>query len=226
LNDWRYERKFALENIALLDAENVILSNKMFFKELYHERRVNNIYLDTVSLESYNSNMEGLSKRKKYRIRWYGDLFAKIDHPVLEIKIKNSTVGTKYKYKIHSFELIRRFDTALLQEIINESNLPDNVLFELSLLDPSLINTYSRKYYLSANGKYRVTIDRDLSYYYVTRGMNYIVSKRPQSGVVIEIKYLEKNDKYIDKITNSFPFRLTRSSKYVQGVRMVNGLFY
>ena len=224
--DWRYERKFAVEQMSLNEAESIILSNNMFFREVYYKRQVNNIYLDSIYMDAYYTNIEGLGRRKKYRVRWYGNLFSKIKYPVLEVKVKNGIVGSKYKYKLHEFELGRLFQTKTLERVFSQSNLPENINFELSTVDPTLINTYSRKYYMSSNGKYRVTIDTGLEYFSVQRGFNNIIASSPQRGVVIEIKYSVENDENIDRITQLFPFRLTRSSKYVQGVSRSTGLHY
>ena len=224
--DWRYERKFAIEQMSLNEAENILLCNNMFFSEVYYKRQVNNIYLDSIYMDAYYTNVEGLGHRKKYRVRWYGNLFSKIRRPVLEVKVKNGIVGSKYKYELQGFELARLFRTNILEDVFNKSSLPENVSFELATVDPTLINTYSRKYYMSINGKYRVTIDTGLEYFSVQRGFNNIVSSSPQRGVVIEIKYSVENDENVDCITQLFPFRLTRSSKYVQGVSRSTGLHY
>ena len=224
--DWRYERKFAIEHMSLSEAENIILSNSMFFSEVYYKRQVNNIYLDSIYMDAYYTNVEGLGHRKKYRVRWYGDLFSKIERPILEVKVKQGIVGSKYKYKLHEFELDRLFQTKMLEQVFSKSNLPENVKFELSSVDPTLINSYSRKYYMSANEKYRVTIDTSLEYFAVQRGFNNIVSSSSQRGIVIEIKYSVENDEHVDRITQLFPFRLSRSSKYVQGISMSTGLNY
>jgi hypothetical protein len=38
-------------------------------------------------------------------------------------------------------------------------------------------------------------------------------------SVIMELKYDECNDLSAEKITNSFPFRLTKSSKYIMGIQ-------
>jgi len=177
-------------------------------------------------MDAYYTNVEGLGNRKKYRVRWYGALFSKIKSPILEVKVKSGIVGSKYKYQLNEFELGRLFQTETLEQLFSNSSLPENVNFELSSVDPVLINTYWRKYYMSANGKYRVTIDTNLEYFSVQRGLNNIVSSALQSGIVIEIKYSVENDEHVDRISQLFPFRLTRSSKYVQGISMSSGLHY
>ena len=224
--DWRYERKFAVEQMSLNEAESILFCNNMFFSELYYKRQVNNIYLDSIYMDAYYTNVEGLGNRKKYRVRWYGALFSKIKSPILEVKVKSGIVGSKYKYQLNEFELGRLFQTETLEQLFSNSSLPKNVNFELSSVDPVLINTYWRKYYMSANGNYRVTIDTNLEYFSVQRGLNNIVSSALQSGIVIEIKYSVENDEHVDRISQLFPFRLTRSSKYVQGISMSSGLHY
>ena len=46
--DWRYERKFAIEQMSLNEAENILLCNNMFFSEAYYKRQVNNIYFQSL----------------------------------------------------------------------------------------------------------------------------------------------------------------------------------
>ena len=41
-------------------------------------------------------------------------------------------------------------------------------------------------------------------------------------GLVIELKYEEQFDNQTDRITQYFPFRLTKSSKYVTGVDLTS----
>ena len=43
----RYERKFLIEGIHLSEIENCIYTNPGMFFEIYEDRFVNNIYLDT-----------------------------------------------------------------------------------------------------------------------------------------------------------------------------------
>ena len=224
--EWRYERKFAVENMSHKEAEISILTNKALFKEIYHGRQVNNIYFDNIFFSAYRSNIEGLSNRKKYRIRWYGDLFGEVIEPVLEAKIKNSVLGTKYKYKINNFKVTQKLDSKLLSKVLEKSDIPEDIFYEISALEPSLLNSYFRSYYISANKNYRITIDQQLKYYYIGPGINFILPKNSQKGIIIEIKYSVKDDDEVQMITNQFPFRLTRNSKYVQGLSLVNDLIY
>ncbi|MDA9586553.1 VTC domain-containing protein [Amylibacter sp.] len=224
--NWRYERKFVVEDLTFGQVEDFILGNSYLFKEIYNVRQVNNIYFDDIQNTAYYSNIEGLSERKKYRIRWYGELLGEIKNSVLEAKVKNATLGTKFHFNINAFIMKRRFDPNIFNNIFKESDLADDICSELLTLAPALVNSYQRKYYMSHNGLYRVTIDRDISYYYVSPNISHVLTKSDHEGIVIEIKYAYENDNCLDKLTNQFPFRLGRNSKYVQGVSTINDLLY
>lgn len=91
-NKYRYERKFLIEKNKLSSFLRSIISKGFF--EIYNERKINNIYLDNFLSDSVHENIEGLSKRNKYRIRWYGEKFD-LSQKTLEIKIKNEFLNKK-----------------------------------------------------------------------------------------------------------------------------------
>ena len=76
--DWRYERKFVVNNFTFEQVEDFILKNSFLFSEIYNKRQINNIYFDDLQFSAYHQNIEGLSERKKYRLRWYGDIFGEV----------------------------------------------------------------------------------------------------------------------------------------------------
>ena len=86
--EWRYERKFVSDNLCYEQVEDAILENNFLFSEIYHKRQINNIYFDDIQFNAYHQNIEGLSQRKKYRLRWYGETFGEVKKPILEAKIK------------------------------------------------------------------------------------------------------------------------------------------
>ena len=73
-SDYRYEKKFTVPFSQQYLIPKIISSNRMRFIKQYESRKVNSIYLDTNDLTFYRENLEGLSLRKKLRIRWYNDL--------------------------------------------------------------------------------------------------------------------------------------------------------
>lgn len=217
----RYERKFFLENFSPERAETIIKHNPARFTEIYHQRFINNIYLDTPKLTFFFDNVVGKSTRKKIRIRWYGELFGKIEKPVLEFKLKTGATGTKLSFPLHGFTLDRSFNQNTLNSVFLNSGLPGWVREELHTVEPALINRYSRRYFQSFDKLFRSTIDHQLKYIHVDRTFNsFSRVETDRSSVIVELKYDYENDKKASLITNRFPFRMTKSSKYVNGIEL------
>ena len=81
------------------------------------------------------------------------------------------------------------------------------------------MNRYSREYYLSLDKKYRITVDSDMKFSKILKqGNQFINTYHHPYSKVLELKYDLKYDNEVNKITQLIPFRLTRSSKYIQGV--------
>ncbi len=220
IKEWRYERKFFISDSDVhLVAHALRLHPAMFFP-IYYQRQVNNLYFDTPSLDFYNDNVIGAGNRVKVRIRWYGDTFGKIEVPVLEIKCKDGLLGGKQRYALEPFELNRKLTSANLKRLFH--NLPDEigpVKQCLLSLECSLLSSYVRKYFLSADKLFRATIDSNLGFYRVSYWGNLFLSKSMDlSNVILEVKYDATDDKNAQMITSNMPYNITKSSKYVQGL--------
>ena len=94
-NNCRYERKFFINNADICALESLILDHPAFFREIYHERRVNNIYFDYLNFNNFYDNIYGNTNRIKNRIRWYGKTFSIIENSNIELKIIKGMVGYK-----------------------------------------------------------------------------------------------------------------------------------
>ena len=100
--------------------------------------------------------------------------------------------------------------------------LKETFAVDFDSLKPSLLNRYLRKYYESCDGKYRITVDTDQSFYLVNSHGNFFLNKIADNNtVILELKYNHDYDSGASYITTKFPFRLTKSSKYVTGVERV-----
>ncbi|WP_353777096.1 VTC domain-containing protein [Winogradskyella sp. 3972H.M.0a.05] len=222
-HNYRYERKFTVpRSFKTNEIEQVIKQNTFLFNEIFEQRQVNNIYFDTVGYNDYFDNVLGVSDRKKIRIRWYGSTFGLIEKPVLEIKIKKGLVGDKWSYKLNPFMLDETFDSKSIQNTFEQSNLPIPILQSLKMVYPALLNSYNRKYFMSANNKFRITLDFDLLYYKIDRRINNF--RRPPSkdkNIIVELKYALQEDMLSYHVSNQFPFRLNKNSKYVNGVNTI-----
>jgi SPX domain protein involved in polyphosphate accumulation len=221
LEPLRYERKYLINDYSYGDVKQFIKFHPASFSEIYHERRINNIYFDTPGMSNYYDNEDGSTDRKKVRIRWYGDLFGKIDSPILEYKIKNGLLGYKVSHKLPGFTIGQPFIAGQLKEIFKSASIPDNVKDELLFLQPTLLNQYKRKYFLSADKKFRITIDHDLTYYGISVQTFFINRSVDYTSTVLELKYDLEHETEVNQVSSMFPFMLTKNSKYLSGLQRV-----
>ena len=68
---FRKEKKAALTHSDLIVLKEKLLSKGM--KSLYPSRRINSLYFDTRGFRMFEESEEGLTPRKKIRIRWYNE---------------------------------------------------------------------------------------------------------------------------------------------------------
>ena len=68
----RIEKKWVFRNADYLLVLNSLLRSQFFFKNHYPSRKVNSIYYDDINLSNIIQNLDGVSNRVKYRVRWYG----------------------------------------------------------------------------------------------------------------------------------------------------------
>jgi SPX domain protein involved in polyphosphate accumulation len=219
---YRYERKYLVDRLDEHQARAIIRQHPSLFYEPYPPRYINNFYLDTPEMDNYYDNVGGSGNRRKVRIRWYGELFGKIDKPILEFKIKRGMVGTKQHYYFPGFSVEKGYQDKYLMEKVKESDLPPHVKSILRDQNVVLLNRYYRRYYATRDGRYRVTLDTGLTFYRVERLANRFTHKQTDyRSIVVELKYDMEHDVSAFKVSGFFPFRMTKSSKYVQGIERV-----
>lgn len=218
-DNYRFERKFFISSISSSQVEAVIKNHPSLFHEAFPVRCINNLYLDTLDMNHYWDNVNGVSKRVKVRIRWYGDLFGEISKPILEFKIKNNSVGAKVNFALSPLILSDFIKVQTLRERFSKLNISENLKNYLLSLDLSLMNSYSRKYYESFDSKFRVTIDSGLQFFKLSPNNNLLFqSIETPSTTILELKYNLQHDDLGESVSSYFPFRMTKSSKYVSGL--------
>jgi hypothetical protein len=216
-NTYRFERKIVVNSHEYEDL--IFLFKSRGFNKLYPERNICNIYLDDLNYHSYLDNVDGNNKRLKHRIRWYGNLFGLIKKITLEQKIKRGTVGKKINFKIEKeFLFTNNLDHIQLTKLIRSllSSLKNKIF--LSILYPTSINTYTRSYYSDSLSKFRITFDKNIKYYSLH---NKIKLQKSDERIIVEIKYDNENDNYTNEILNFLNFRLSKNSKYVNGINAI-----
>lgn len=217
--NYRYERKFTIANSSKAQVLHSIKNHPAFFRPIFQPRQINNIYFDDQKLSFFKNNRIGIAKRKKIRIRWYGDLFGKNVNPKLEYKLKDGLLGDKWIFDLPNFIIESGFTSDSLSDIFANAILPPSIVEDLHPLRPTLLNTYYRSYFLSADGKFRITLDESMSYYrFDYPRAHFMAVHRTPNDFIVELKYLPTEDKIANKISEKFPFRMDKSSKYVNGI--------
>ncbi len=221
----RYERKFVYPTLRALDIINTeVLCNSYGFREIFHRRSVNNLYLDDQNYSFYRQNVAGDERREKYRFRWYGDDFYTIEKPTLEVKKKMGAVGDKlsFKYKAVTIDLNHASAKAFQEKMILAAQDNGDLLLAstLSRLQPALYNSYERRYFLSACERFRITIDYNMQFYNPAYPTTW-ASQRSLKDVILELKYAVSEDADARQLSQELSSRLSKNSKYVRGIDLI-----
>ena len=216
----RFERKYTSQlNIAQIT--RIVKTNNVCFTKTYEDRFINNIYFDTPNFKNYEDNIIGSATRYKVRIRWYGELFGPVKNAQLEYKIKQGDLGYKLIGRLQPFEFQRESTIHTLLKAINHAQLPKYVSNDFKQLIPTLLNRYKRKYFEGKQHQVRLTIDDDQCFYKIKKYNNTFLQKIKIYDKVIEVKYDLNKEEVANRITSSLPFRLSKNSKYVNGIELL-----
>jgi len=207
----RFERKYRIENLSMTHIMQIIKSHPESFYKLYPDRTVNNIYFDTPNMTCLNDNLMGINIRKKYRVRWYGEDTKAIVSPQLEVKYKENELGGKTIFPVKAFSLSNIGD---IQKQVNDT-IPQQ-----HTLQPTLLNSYERSYWGTKDGKFRITIDFNLRFHSLLHSRNFFKYLHNDKVVIVELKYEREDEKELKRITRFLPFRLSKNSKYVNGIML------
>jgi len=223
LRSHRYERKFLTEELLPCQVEALVRQHPLMFHAPYPPRQVNSLYVDTADMQNYYDNVSGAETRRKVRLRWYGALTGPIARPMLEIKVKDGLVGKKISYKMASFNLDGDFCDRAFQEAADRSDLPPVVRTDLRTLSPVLLNCYRRSYHATRDGRFRITVDWRQDFYKINAALcnSLLHRQRNARDVIVELKYEIEQEPRADRVAGYFPFRISRNSKYVQGIERV-----
>ncbi len=221
----RYERKYLITDMQLPAVFQQIRLHPAGFSPIFYPRYINNIYLDTENLDAFHENLVGQGRRKKARIRWYGDLKGKIEKPVLEFKLKEGLLGNKLSFPLVPFDFDENFDNETLKKVFRDSGLPDWALESVLKQRPSLVNRYKRTYFMSFDKQFRVTVDEELSYFDINgTAPNNLLNSFKSDDIVVELKYAVDHNPLAASVGDYLPFRMTKNSKYVNGIGLIHGV--
>ena len=218
--DLRYELKLTCDAAYLAQVRTWVRLHPEGFRTAYAPRTVNNLYLDTPELNSFNANMAGIADRQKLRLRWYGEAGRlSISNPTLELKYKRNLLGGK-KQQVLDCELDWKRPFSYLITTIQQAADPEWQQWLTAAVQPTLINRYRREYYVTVDGAIRATLDYNQVAY------DQRLSVRPNLRhplatpdlVVIELKTTPEHIERLQWAIGRFPIPRSRNSKYVNGV--------
>jgi len=204
----RYEYKYTIENLSLDSVLNTVRFHPEGFREVYPLRQINNYYLDTADLNLFYQNIDGISKRRKFRYRWYGT-YERQKVCTLEIKYKENELGWKDHHRL------TLADIETPQKLINHFaglNLSNGEFF------PKLYNCYKRYYFESFDKRFRLTVDFDQKFGTPFHQSQPFIITHEEPAIVMELKFDESHFDALNQITMALPFLRTKNSKYSNGI--------
>ena len=94
---------------------------------------------------------------------------------------------------------------------------------DLHTLTPVLLNCYQRSYYATRDNDFRVTVDTQQVFWKINMAFGNPLLHRQKNSrdVILELKYEIDQEIKADRAASYFPFRVSRNSKYVQGIERV-----
>ena len=193
---YRIEKKLFIKKENFFKFKKKIIEKGA--KKIFKDREINSLYFDNFKKEMFHDSLEGLTPRKKIRIRNYPKDISK--QLLFETKISSVEGRFKTNKKIHK----KYFDN------IKERGILDN---KYGLCKPILNVNYIRDYYKKDD--VRITLDSNIFYKLYK---NNAVKK--DFEIVAELK--TSINKNLDDLFEIFPYQEIRFSKYCNGIQLFN----
>ncbi len=209
MTELRYERKYLLDLLDYRQIRSELLLHPASLRTQHEDRVVRNIYFDTRELTALHTNLRGVQERSKHRLRWYGDKDLPHGRARWETKMKINMLGAK---SVIDLDIPMNITISELASLVKSTVEPT------SQLVPVLLNSYRRSYFITADGKFRFTIDRDLEYTPILGEKKTTEVPFQSRHTVVELKYDQQWDDEASDILRHLSIRQTKSSKYVTGL--------
>ncbi len=191
------------------------------FSTLYPDRRVNSLYFDTPDLTCAQENFAGISRRRKLRLRWYGQAATAVD-VTLELKCKEGGLGWKHQVRVARAVDLNSMSWSKLRGLLMKASPVAMKRMIEPLNKPTVLVSYDRSYYQSRDRSVRLTFDRDVTFFdqqFTNRGINFLRRKFLAAPCVIELKSGSCERKRLREIATAFPLRLAKNSKYTYALQ-------
>ena len=221
----RFERKCVAAGDEASTLTRWLDEQPLAFRPTYPERTVQSLYFDSMQFGSVEDNLAGIVDRTKLRVRWYGDS-TDVSHVRFEVKWKNNQLGVKICYPLELHAALDSLQFTELTRCIREL-LPSEArpLFE-RMSEPVLTTRYRRRYFESADGQVRATLDGQIQIFdqYEFAILNTNLPAISPRVAILEVKYPASVDSWVRASIEPLPTRLSRFSKYTVGVQALLGV--
>ena len=209
MNETRIEKKFVLGKYKDDDLKKTLLING--FSKSFSSRHISSIYLDTINYDFARDNINGVSKRKKIRFRWYNNDYSKV---YLEEKKKQNFLVKKTIHKLNNLKSEKRLVHNLKNFFFNLNEIHNNFNYRFVLK-----TNYLRSYWLSNDKKIRATIDTNL----VVNPINDLNRKLELNETILEFKFSQTDEKLFRNLffQKQFNLRSKKYSKYLQSFNLL-----
>jgi SPX domain protein involved in polyphosphate accumulation len=227
----RLEYKYLVANSELKKLRNYlkpyVVSDQYGDGNVIKEYTVRSIYFDSTNLDCFHEKIEGISVRKKIRIRGYNE---QDNQSVifLEIKRKRENVIDKNRSALKYHDLGELMRTGDLEEFVLTENGFDNSIedgtkffhgIKRNALKPIVLVVYEREAYFSKfSSLLRITLDKNLRYlefpsldklYYESD-----LTTALTNHFILEIKFSEGFPGWLTNIINKLNLVRRAVSKY------------
>ena len=192
---FRIEQKMAIDKNRLIDFKSFLVNKTA--AQIYEPRKIQSLYFDNANYEMYNDSQEGLTPRKKVRVRNYPGTQDK--NLYLEIKI--SSVEGRFK----SRKIINK-------DKFNDLKTKGMLDAQYGLCKPVLYVKYSREYLKIKD--VRISLDSNIKYSLFSGR-----SLGEDENLIVELK--TSINKNLDELINEFPLQRIRFSKYCNGINKI-----
>tara|TARA_Y100000992_G_scaffold257467_1_gene191292 strand:+ start:838 stop:1488 length:651 start_codon:yes stop_codon:yes gene_type:complete len=204
MNENRIEKKFVLGKHKEYFLKKILISNG--FIEQFSTRYISSIYLDTLNFDFAKDNINGISKRKKIRFRWYNNDLSNV---FLEEKNKQNFLVKKITNKIENLKNDKKLIENLKVYFSSLNKVYNNFNYRFVLK-----TNYLRSYWISDNRKIRATIDTNLT----VNPINDLNRRFDLNDTILEFKFSPLNENSFRNLffKKNLNLRSKKYSKYLQ----------
>jgi len=179
--------------------------------------RIRSLYFDNYADKAVIEKLQGLSRREKFRIRYYNDNtdFIRLEK---KYKINNLTYKEQAPITKHQCQQISKGDYACLKEDKHPLLLELYSKMHFQMLRPHAVVDYNREVYVYQAGNVRVTFDNDIRMsksIYRFLDLQLVTVPTTANATILEIKYDGFLPDVLRKIVNLDQRSQTEFSKYV-----------